>query len=153
MMLLHFCASGVQDTLMSEEETQGRAVKLVVKDSLTRHLADRFSHSTRRISNLWSVSRCFVKETLSTSAGWMFLGGRHLSAEVAGASIHFCHGTRALHLCSPGCFLGHLRPISAQGCNLDWQWIAYNQPKKLFWTDQWGDLWVKPDEFTDWGKA
>lgn len=38
---------------------------------------------------------------------------------------------------------------------MDWQWIAYNQPKKLFWTarnDQWGDLREKPDEFTSWEK-
>ena len=38
---------------------------------------------------------------------------------------------------------------------MDWQQIAYNQPKKLFWTarnDQWGDLREKPDEFTDWDK-
>lgn len=43
--------------------------------------------------------------------------------------------------------------IWAQSCNLNWQQIAYNQPKKLFWTaknDHWGDLRQKPDEFTDW---
>lgn len=46
-----------------------------------------------------------------------------------------------------------LRAILAQDCNLDWQRITYNQPKKLFWTakiDQWGDLREKPDEFTGW---
>lgn len=58
-----------------------------------------------------------------------------------------------MHIRSPRRFCGCLGAISVQSCNLDWQWIAYNQPKKLFWTaknDQWGDLREKPDEFTDW---
>lgn len=93
------------------------------------------SHSGRRISNLWAplLSR----------------------GDAIDLSFQFSGGTQRQRLRgrSPGCFHGHLRPVSAQGCNLDWQWIAYNQPKKLFWKDQWGDVWVKPDEFTDWGKA
>lgn len=99
-------------------------------------------------------SRCMSNLLSVTGLSRLHVFGRKTSCcEVAEASIQSCHGARTAHFCSPGCFLGHLRPISAQGCNLDWQRIAYNQPKKLFWTDQWGDLRVKPDEFTDWGKA
>ena len=47
-----------------------------------------------------------------------------------------CHRARFVHNRSPRCFCGRLGAISAQSCNLDWQRIAYNQPKKLFWTAQ-----------------
>lgn len=56
MMLLYSCASRLQDTLMLQEETRGLAIKLVVKDSMTRHLAEKFSHSTCGISNLLSAA-------------------------------------------------------------------------------------------------
>lgn len=61
-----------------------------------------------------------------------------------------CHHKSIVRVCSRH-FFGCLQAVSAQSCNLDWQRIAYNQPKKLFWmakNDQWGDLREKPDEFT-----
>lgn len=134
-------------------------IRPVWQGSLTWHSGDQFSNFSRQ-KNTRGVAACpiFWASLLSQGrvAGLsrLHVFGRKTSCcEVAEASIQSCHGARTAHFCSPGCFLGHLRPISAQGCNLDWQRIAYNQPKKLFWTDQWGDLRVKPDEFTDWGKA
>lgn len=72
------------------------------------------------------------------------------------ASVHSVTALAMARVCSPRRFSGCLRAISAQGCNLDWQRIAYNQPKKVILDGQknerWGDLRVKPDEFTDWEK-
>lgn len=84
-----------------------------------------------------------------------FARGSRAAVTFAGLGS-FCHHACIVHIRSPRRFCGCLGAISAQSCNLDWQWIAYNQPKKLFWTaknDQWGDLREKPDEFTDWEKA
>lgn len=51
---------------------------------------------------------------------------------VSFAGLHpLCHHARIVHIRSPRRFSGCLRAISAQSCNLDWQWIAYNQPQKV----------------------
>lgn len=87
-------------------------------------------------------------------SGWRVARGSHAAVSFTGLDS-LCHHARIVRICSPLRFCGCLGTIWAQSCNLDWQQIAYNQPKKLFWTaknDQWGDLREKPDEFTDWEK-